>query len=108
MKRRLDALFGVPLVAFFALFAKKRETSALRKILIIKLAAAGDTILLSNELERFRRAHPEAQVHWLVSPINVEIAQMISGVDKFILWRQGLAELPSLVRQLRAEKYDAV
>ena len=109
MKRWIDFLFGVPLSALLSLFASKREIpSAPKKILIIKLAAAGDTILLGPVLRTFRAAHPSATIHWLVSPINVALARGNPHVDRLLVWSGGMAALLPLINVLRAEKYDVV
>lgn len=109
MNRQLDFFFGVPLVAALAPFAsKKARISEPKKILIIKLAAAGDTILLDPVLRSFRAAHPSTEIHWLVSPINATLAKMNQAVDRIVVWSNGIKGLPALAWYLRKQRYDAV
>ncbi len=109
VKRSLDYLIGIPAAYVLSLFSFKRAAPERpKKILIIKLAAAGDTILLGTTLKSFRAAHVDATIHWLVSPINVALARAYPHVDEIFVWTDGLKGLPALVRRLRTEKYDAV
>jgi ADP-heptose:LPS heptosyltransferase len=110
VKRRLDFAIGVPLLKTLALFHRDTTPApaALKKILIVKLAAVGDTVLLNHALSVFKKANPSVAIHWLVSPINQTIARLCPDVDRFLVWSGGLSSLPELVRTLRAEHYDAV
>lgn len=109
IKRFLDFWIGIPLGWGVSFFLKKGEIPANpKKILIIKLAAVGDTILLGTVLQSFRAAHPAATIHWLVSPINKVMAKHFAGVDRLLVWAGGLGDLFPLVRMLRKENYDVV
>jgi ADP-heptose:LPS heptosyltransferase len=111
LNRALDYLAGVPLVWLLGRF--RREPSAAlnsepRKILVIKLAAVGDTVLLDHALTFFRKAHPSAEIHWLVSPINQALARFCPVIDRFFVWDRRAGSLPALIKSLRRERYDAV
>ena len=111
MKRKLDFLIGVPLVKALSLFTKKdiASPSPLRKILIIKLAAFGDAVLLIPVLRSLRMANPNAEIHWLVSPINESIAMTVPYVDKIhTLESFSLGSVLQIVQTLKDEKFDAV
>src|SRR5262249_19802481 len=109
LKRHVDFLIGVPLVRLFALAQRERRAPAeFQKILIIKLAAVGDTVLLNHVLAVFHRAHPSIEIHWLVSPINRALAQLSPVVDRFWVWEGGVGALPSLIKIFREQYYDAV
>ncbi len=112
MKRWLDFIFGIPLTWVLSLLGpgfRRDDVAGVReKILVIKLAAAGDTILLGPVLRSFRKAHPDAEIHWLVSPINAALARLNPSVDKIIVWAGRLGSLLPLAFALRREKYDAV
>jgi ADP-heptose:LPS heptosyltransferase len=68
----------------------------------------GDTVLLATVLKSFRQAHPHATIHWLVSPVNQAIARTVPFVDRIIIWSGGLSSLPTLLGQLRSERYDLI
>jgi ADP-heptose:LPS heptosyltransferase len=109
LKRQLDFWAGVPLVKLFGLFARPpAPRGPLRRILVIKLAAVGDTVLVNHVLSVFRQAHADVEIHWLISPINQAIARLCPAVDRFFIWSGGVKALPALVRSLRRERYDAV
>lgn len=108
--RNLDYFIGIPLTYFFSLFSSRRTHTFLPpdKILIIKLAAAGDTILLVPVLRALRTAYPDAQIHWLVSTANAALARGVPSVDKVIVWSRGIGSLLPLVAQLRSQKYNLI
>lgn len=110
IRRWIDFLLGVPLSLVLSLFADQpSSTVSAQKILIIKLAAVGDTILLIPLLRSLRRQLPNATIHWLVSHVNEEIARTAPYVDRFIVSNNFLpSSLWKLIRELRKEKYDAV
>lgn len=111
LSRWVDFLVGVPILFVLAPFRKKGSGSpdAYKKILVIKLAAAGDSVLLIPVLREFRKVHPQAEIHWLVTPINVAIAKNVKYVDRIVLWDKRLGgSFLRLIWSLRSEKYDAV
>ena len=110
LKRWLDFLVGLPLVWMLSFLADRRSSQQeLRKILVIKLAAIGDTVLLIPVLHSFREAHPEATIHWLISNVNAPIARNVPYVDEPILW-EGVSPFRfiALVMKLHREQYDVV
>ncbi len=111
MKRYFDFLIGIPLVLFFSFFKGKNRLSQnpVDKILVIKLAAAGDTILLIPLFRNLREAYPELKIHWMVSPINQAIAATVPYIDKLIILPNTRpASLLKIIWNLRKEKYDLV
>lgn len=90
-----------------------------RRILIIKPSALGDIILALPALSALKRSFPGAKISWLVRP---EFAPLITGhpfISDIILFdRKRLSKwwcspdsfksLWSLIRQLRAGKFDLV
>lgn len=110
LKRQVDFAIGVPLLKLLSLFQRRgaEKSTVPRKILIIKLAAVGDTILLDHALTVFKKANPSVELHWLVSPINQVMARLCSAVDKFWVWSGGIGSLPALIQTLRGQHFDAV
>jgi len=109
MNRKLDYLLGVPLANVLGIFSPKKrgEIPLPKKLLLIKLAAAGDTVFMIPPIRSIKKAHPQIQIHWLVSNVNRDIAETVPYVDKLIAvtnFRPG--NLLSLIKNLRKEKYD--
>jgi heptosyltransferase III len=110
VNRAIDFAVGVPLCALAgALMGRETPTSSPRRLLIIKLAAAGDTVLLTSVIRSLRQAYPTAELHWLISSINRGLAETVPGIDRLILWsgKSPLALL-RLAHSLRNAHYDAV
>ncbi len=90
-----------------------------RRILIIKPSALGDIVLALPALSALKRSFPEARITWFVRP---EFAPLLEGhpyISDIILFdRRRLSkwwcspgsfnELRSLIKQLRAGKFDLV
>ncbi|OVE76858.1 hypothetical protein BVX98_04115 [bacterium F11] len=111
MKRFVDATVGVPLVWFLGFFSERKlgEIPKPNKILIIKLAAMGDTIILVPVIKALREAFPDAQIHWLVSPINKSLAQTFPWIDRiWNLAKMGPFSIFKLITNLRKEQFDVV
>jgi len=86
--RKNDKYAGIPLLAFLTILLKrKRKFPAfdIRKILVIKFAAIGDSIMLIPMLRTLRRAYPEAEITFLCSDINVSIIKKIPYIDNYIV-----------------------
>ncbi len=109
MNRSLDQAVGVPLVKILSLFSRApKNKPEIKRLLLIKLAAVGDTIVLIPVLRALRQSHPSLQIDWLISPINQQIAKTVPYINNFIVWPKSLGSLWPLVNHLRAQKYDAV
>lgn len=116
LKRQLDLLLGVPLTWILSLLWNRRSSRggvvrgrSPRRVLVIKLAAVGDAVLLVPALRSLRKALPEARIDWLVSTVNQTVARTVPYVDDVIVWpRTSLRTLPNVIRRLRAESYDLV
>ena len=91
-----------------------------RKILLIKLSAAGDIIHTIPVLNKLRRRYPSARIDWVLRPALAELIRYHSAISNVILferetwaalrhnpWRP-LASAANLIRQLRALRYDLV
>jgi len=92
MKRRaifrfFDRYLGVPILIFLGLFLKKRKRlpiENIKKILFIKLAAIGDSILLIPTLRALKKRFPDAELTFVCSPINYSVIKKIPYVDKIV------------------------
>jgi len=111
LKRRLDFLFGVPALWGLSFFAKRRSLpdKMPERILVIKLAAAGDAVLLIPVLRSLRQALPKAAIDWLASPVNQSIASSVPYVERVIsLADFKISSIRSLIARLRERRYDLV
>jgi heptosyltransferase III len=113
----IDFYLGVFLLILISMFRswKKKAGKTNRipeKILVVKFAALGDSILLIPALRALRKHFPRAKMVMLGSEINRElILQFPNYIDhfinvnvKFLLYRP--AYLLSLIKSLRKERYD--
>ena len=91
----------------------------LRNILIIKPSALGDIVLALPVLSALRNSFPDAKISWLIRPEFAPLLKNHPHLNQTILfdrnllakaWRNvhAFAELQTLIRRLRNEKFDAV
>lgn len=119
MKRRaifriFDKYVGIPVVIFLALFTKRKKRlpiENIRKILIIKLAAIGDSILLIPTLRTLKNAFPNAEITFICSQINYSVIKKIPYVSRIIDCNvHSFLKNPFLflrfIKDLRKDKYD--
>jgi len=114
LRRKIDFLIGVPAVyilgAFSKLAMRGRDpglNSNPKKILVVKLAAIGDTVVLIPVLKKLRERYPGARICWLVSGINENIARLVPYIDDLIVIKElRLLPLLKLIMALRKEKFD--
>lgn len=76
-----------------------------RTIVVSKLAAMGDTILLLPHLRLVREAFPEARMIALASSVNRDVFDLWGGVDRIVEWSP-TATLKA-VSEIRRERADA-
>lgn len=109
LRRRLDFLLGVPLVNLMGVWARKTSAPPSKpdRILVTKLAAIGDTALIIPVLKALREGYPQAEIHWLVSRINQDLAQRVPYVNRiFVLKEFHPVALFDLIRELKRQRYD--
>jgi ADP-heptose:LPS heptosyltransferase len=87
--RLVDAAAGVPMLALFSLFAgisdilkKKRGEPA--AVIVIKLSAMGDTVLLMPLLKKLREKHPSANIISVCTDVNIQVWENMEEVDSII------------------------
>ncbi|MDI3298893.1 MAG: glycosyltransferase family 9 protein [Bacillota bacterium] len=83
------------------------------KILVLRLHYIGDVLFTGPALRLLRRRLPGARVDLLVQRWTAPVAARLPGADRVLTYEprgshRGAAGLLRLVRQLRAERYDAV
>lgn len=75
-----------------------------RTIVVSKLAAMGDTILLLPHLRLVREAFPNARIIALASSVNRDVFDLWGGVDRIVEWSPaGTLKAVSEIRKERAD-----
>ncbi|MBN1822893.1 MAG: glycosyltransferase family 9 protein [Endomicrobiales bacterium] len=82
----IDRYFGIPLLLLlypleFIFGSAKRD--GVKRILLMKLALMGDSILLYPAVRAIRKRYPGAQIDFVCSPINGDIVKTWKEVDNF-------------------------
>ena len=121
MKRRaifriFDKYIGIPVIILLAILTKRKRRipiENIKKILIIKLAAIGDSILLIPTLRVLKKNFPDAEITFICSQINYSVIKKIPYVDKIIDCNvHSFLRNPFLflrfMKDLRKEKYDII
>ena len=114
--RIFDRYFGIPLVLFLALFTKRKRRlpiESIRNILIIKLAAIGDAVLLVPALRKLKNSFPRAKITFMCSDVNISFVEKITYVDKIINCHvYDFIKNPlyffKFIKELRKTKYELV
>ncbi len=114
--RFFDRYFGIPLVLFLAFFTRGKRRlpiEDIQNILIIKLAAIGDGILLIPTLRKLKSSFPKARITFMCSDINLSVIQKIPYVDIIINCRvydflKNPLNFVRFVKDLRRTKYEVV
>lgn len=91
LRRILDKVLGSFLCALLGLLSSLRRRplspTAPQRILWLKLAAMGDTVLLIPALRAVRKAYPEATIVFLATRINADILRHCPYIDHLIVLR---------------------
>jgi heptosyltransferase III len=114
--RFFDRYFGIPLVLFLAILTRRRRRlpiEDIQNVLIIKLAAIGDAILLIPTLRKIRNSFPNSKITFMCSDINISVIEKISYVDRVINCRvydflKNPFNFYRFVKELRKTKYEVV
>jgi ADP-heptose:LPS heptosyltransferase len=92
--KRMDLIIGTAVILFLSLFLRRSRGELPmhpKKILIIKLAALGDTVLLIPSLRALRKTFPDAHLTLIGTDINEQLArlfpQYINEFKRFEVYR---------------------
>ena len=83
----------------------------MKKILIIQTAFIGDVILATSLIESTKNAYPQAQIDFLLRKGNESLLGVNPHLNQVLIWnkKEGkIRGLLKLLREIRANKYDAV
>ena len=113
--RFFDRYLGIPILSVLSLFLQKKKRlpiENIRKILVIKLAAIGDTILIIPMLRTLRNRFPNAEITFMCSPINKSVAEKIPYINHIINCDVHSFFNPIIffrfIREIRKETYDVL
>jgi heptosyltransferase III len=85
--KKVDLIIGTVLILILSLFLRRNRYQLLdkpKKILVIKLAAIGDTLLLIPVLRALRIAFPDAHITFVGTVINEQLARLFHQyIDEF-------------------------
>lgn len=114
--RKLDRLIGIPILMLLALLFKRRKSFPafdVQKILVVKFAAIGDSIMLIPMLRTLRRSYPKAEITFLCSDINVSIIRKVPYLDKVLVenihsFLSNPLRFFRMIYELRKNKYSII
>ena len=113
--RFIDRYVGIPVLIVLAILFKRKKRlpiENIKKIIILKLAAIGDTILLIPMLRTLKKKLPDVEITFLCSPINISVANKIPYIDKVINCRVHSFLNPILfikfIKEIRKNQYDVL
>lgn len=114
--RKLDRYLGIPILMFLTLMLKRRKSFPaydISRILVVKFAAIGDSIMLIPMLRTLRRAYPNAEVTFLCSEINESIIRKVPYVDKVLVenvhsYLKNPFKFLNMIYTLRKNKYSII
>jgi lipopolysaccharide heptosyltransferase II len=113
--RNFDRIIGISVLAFLSVVRRKKKSIPrdIKKILVIRFAAMGDTVLMVPAIRSLREKYPETQIDMLASSINsavVEYCPYINNKFRFEFSKKisKLKESLRLFRELRSNKYDII
>lgn len=89
--KRLDKCIGCPLLFILGIFRNKKPAINLDnidvpRIVLIKTAAIGDTIILSAMVDEIKRQYPRSSITVICSHNNLSMVKLIRGVDDIFIF----------------------
>lgn len=84
--RFFDRYLGIPLLIFLSMFKRRKRLPIqnIHKIMIMKFAAIGDSLLLIPMLRLLRSSFPQSDITFVCTPINKSIIDKVPYIDKII------------------------
>ncbi|MEJ5329985.1 MAG: glycosyltransferase family 9 protein [Desulfobaccales bacterium] len=117
--RIIDAYFGLLITFFLYIFGKTFGRTQnvtcnhrFNKILLVKLAALGESTILLTVIDRIKKACPQAEIHVLATPLNSQILEQNSHlydrliVEDILKSKLGFLRLIKIIKNLRKSQYD--
>ncbi|WP_066291419.1 glycosyltransferase family 9 protein [Bacillus sp. FJAT-29937] len=103
----LDKFIGIPLIFILGLFKLKKRiiTKHPQNIIIVMIAAIGDTILLSSIIKEIKHLYPSVNITLVCSNGNIQAAKNIPHINQIIKFDMS-SLLGSLFLLRKQEAYD--
>ncbi len=112
----IDLIFGIPVLIFlslFKIFETKKDVGKINKILIIKLSALGDTILLIPVIRTLKENYSESKISVVLTEINKSVAERCDYIENIFEFKpeefiKNPLKLLKFIEKIRKEKFDLV
>ncbi|MCX5781726.1 MAG: glycosyltransferase family 9 protein [Elusimicrobia bacterium] len=108
--KSLDRYIGISLIWFLGLFTHKSKKlpEKIDSILIIKLSALGDTILLMPILRALRDKYPKAKITAICTKINLDVLKVCPYINEVLIINiRNLVFNPfSIIKLFKNKKFD--
>jgi ADP-heptose:LPS heptosyltransferase len=84
--RFFDRYLGIPLLIFFSMFKRRKRLPIqnIKKIMVLKFAAIGDSLLLIPMLRLLRNSFPQSEITFVCTHINKSVIDKIPYINKNI------------------------
>ena len=83
--KKIDRYIGCPLVFILGLFHKKRRFHLVdnqkTKIILLKTAAMGDTILMDTVIREIKASYPNSEITFICSKTNKRVVKLLQDVN---------------------------
>ncbi|MBI3399618.1 MAG: glycosyltransferase family 9 protein [Deltaproteobacteria bacterium] len=112
--RFFDRYAGIPIVWFLSLVKRANKAKGgMNSILVIKIGAIGDTLLLAPVLKAIKNAHPKASLTVIGSKNNYEVLNRYSFIDSLKTFEVSkVIKEPSyffrFMKDVNSREYDVV
>ena len=109
--KKLDRVFGIALMALLYpfKFLRVRSVKGSRRILLIKFAAIGDTVLLIPAIRSLKMSAGGADLDFLCTSVNYGFLKDVPYISRlYTLNLSSLRSYFSLIRIFRKNRYDLV
>ncbi len=77
-----------------------------RRILIVRLSALGDTLMSSPAAQVIKEAFPECHISWVVGRHAYPVLEGNPYIDSVYIWDGGLPSVLRLIRELKQGQFD--
>ncbi len=108
-----DKYAGIPLVLALGIFRRKRQfdiasvNAEKLRVIFLKTAAIGDTVLLSAIAREIKEQYPQSFITLVVTKSNAAVAPMLTGIDDIVVFDLS-APLRSLTAVSKLKKFHVL
>ena len=105
--RGIDYFLGCPVIYFLGKIRKKNKIVPrnINRVLMMKTAAIGDTILVSAIIDEIKRQYPQCQIDIICSKNNVVMARLLPNIAHVYIFDMS-NPISSLEKAYCLNKYD--